>query len=466
MVRDIKRVRDRVPVLPTMAAWPTAPEAPGNAELTRSARRDATPGRGRNATTSPSDAPGPMQVSATDRPATAALPKSDKPATPARDKPSTAARSTAPEAVRPTASLEAPADTRGAWRWPKIAAIAASVVAVGAGGWLYRGEVANHVEMAIPPATQAGDDLAEVKQALQQERDKAEKLARELAEAWRALRSQAEAVADNAAQNQELTDLRRALQQTEGQSEAYQELLAQERDRNRALEEQLAARRDATPGRGRNATASLSDAPYPAQATATDKPAPALLRTSDKPVLPAVDKAATVVARPTAPEVSGNPELARSTGRDGTPGRGREVMASLSDTAGPTQATATDKPAPAPLPASDKPAMPAGDKPATMSARLTAPEAPGNPELARLMARASLLLGQGNIGAARTVLERAAETGSAPALFALAETYDPVVLSAWGTVGTQVDFAKARELYAKALAGGVVEAKDRLNALR
>ena len=84
MVRDIKRVRDRVPVLPTMAAWPTAPEAPGNAELTRSARRDATPGRGRNATTSPSDAPGPMQVSATDRPATAALPKSDKPATPRR----------------------------------------------------------------------------------------------------------------------------------------------------------------------------------------------------------------------------------------------------------------------------------------------------------------------------------------------------------------------------------------------
>ena len=102
----------------------------------------------------------------------------------------------------------------------------------------------------------------------------------------------------------------------------------------------------------------------------------------------------------------------------------------------------------------------------TMAARPTAPESPDNPELARLVARASLLLSQGNIGAARTVLERAAETGSAPALFALAETYDPVVLSAWGTVGTQGDVAKAQELYAKALAGGVVEAKDRLNALR
>ena len=97
--------------------------------------------------------------------------------------------------------------------------------------------------------------------------------------------------------------------------------------------------------------------------------------------------------------------------------------------------------------------------------RSTAPEVPSNPEPARLMARASLLLGQGNIGAARIVLERAAEMGSAPALFALAETYDPAILSAWGTVGTQGDVAKARELYGRASAGGVHEAKDRLSAL-
>jgi hypothetical protein len=56
--------------------------------------------------------------------------------------------------------------------------------------------------------------------------------------------------------------------------------------------------------------------------------------------------------------------------------------------------------------------------------------------------------------------------GSAPALFALAETYDPTTLAAWGTFGTQGDVARAQELYAKALAGGVLEAKDRLNALR
>ena len=91
--------------------------------------------------------------------------------------------------------------------------------------------------------------------------------------------------------------------------------------------------------------------------------------------------------------------------------------------------------------------------------------ASGNPEAARLLTRAKLLLSQGNVGAARLVLEHIAESGNASALFALAETYDPSVLSAWGTVGTQSDIAKARELYGRAFDGGVREAKDRLNSL-
>ncbi len=247
-------------------------------------------------------------------------------------------------------------------------------------------------------------ELTDVQRALQQERDKSEKLAHGLATAWRELQSQAAVLADNAAQHQELTDLRQAQQQTERLAATYQELLVQERARNLGLEEQLAARQDATPARGHNA------------------------------------------------------------------------MASLSQTPDPTPAPATDKPATAPLPASDKSMTPAGDRPATMAARSTAPEAqptapetpkaPGDPEPARLMARASLLLGQGNIGVARVVLERAAEMGSAPALFTLAETYDPAVLSAWGTFGTQGDVGKAQELYARAFAGGIREARDRLNASR
>jgi hypothetical protein len=86
-------------------------------------------------------------------------------------------------------------------------------------------------------------------------------------------------------------------------------------------------------------------------------------------------------------------------------------------------------------------------------------------EAAGLLARAKALLGQGNIAAARVVLERAAESGSARATFALAETYDPNVLRTWRTYGTRADGEKARVLYAKAYDGGITSAKDRSDAL-
>ena len=89
----------------------------------------------------------------------------------------------------------------------------------------------------------------------------------------------------------------------------------------------------------------------------------------------------------------------------------------------------------------------------------------GNREATRLISRASALLVQGNIAAARVVLERAAETGSAEANFALAETYDPKVLARWRAYGTRGDAAKARDLYARAYDGGVRAAKDRSRAL-
>jgi hypothetical protein len=87
-------------------------------------------------------------------------------------------------------------------------------------------------------------------------------------------------------------------------------------------------------------------------------------------------------------------------------------------------------------------------------------------EVAKLRARASVLLGQGDIGAARVVLERAADKGSAQAAFELAETYDPLILPRWRTYGTRGDAAKARDLYAKAETGGIKEAKQRSDALR
>ncbi|WP_247509473.1 hypothetical protein [Bradyrhizobium sp. 157] len=86
--------------------------------------------------------------------------------------------------------------------------------------------------------------------------------------------------------------------------------------------------------------------------------------------------------------------------------------------------------------------------------------------VAALLARASALLGQGNIGSARIVLERAVEMGSVQASFSLAETYDPLILAKWGTIGTRGDAARAQDLYAKADAAGIKEAKARIEALR
>ncbi|QOZ11161.1 hypothetical protein [Bradyrhizobium sp. CCBAU 51765] len=108
--------------------------------------------------------------------------------------------------------------------------------------------------------------------------------------------------------------------------------------------------------------------------------------------------------------------------------------------------------------------------PATRSVEATVAEpltaANQNEAEARLIPRAKALLDQGNIGAARIVLELAAEKDIAQASFMLAETYDPAVLSAWGTYGTRGEAAKARELYAKAHRGGIRQAKERLDALR
>ena len=120
---------------------------------------------------------------------------------------------------------------------------------------------------------------------------------------------------------------------------------------------------------------------------------------------------------------------------------------------------------------------PAESSPVTQPAipRNSAPKAPtksaASPGLdhsqpLRLIERAELLLEQGNIGAARNMFDRAAELGSTEALFWLAETYDPLILSMRQTVGTKSDVAKARELYGRALAAGMSQASARLEALQ
>jgi hypothetical protein len=93
-----------------------------------------------------------------------------------------------------------------------------------------------------------------------------------------------------------------------------------------------------------------------------------------------------------------------------------------------------------------------------------APRALANEE--RLLARASTLLRQADINAARGLLEYVLERGSAKAAFMLAETYDPHMLQSWDVRGVAGDPVKARELYERARAGGIRDADGRIVGLR
>ena len=75
-------------------------------------------------------------------------------------------------------------------------------------------------------------------------------------------------------------------------------------------------------------------------------------------------------------------------------------------------------------------------------------------EMATLVKRGKEALIDGDFASARLLLRRAADGGSADAAFALATTFDPVVLRRLSAVGVEADAAMARDWYAKAAALG------------
>jgi hypothetical protein len=86
-------------------------------------------------------------------------------------------------------------------------------------------------------------------------------------------------------------------------------------------------------------------------------------------------------------------------------------------------------------------------------------------ELERLINRGEAFLSQGDVAAARLVLERAAEARDARAALTLGSTYDPNVLRRMGVVGVQPDPEQARSWYERAAEFGSGEANQRLTAL-
>ncbi|MBR1155268.1 hypothetical protein [Bradyrhizobium sp. JYMT SZCCT0428] len=288
-----------------------------------------------------------------------------------------------------------------------------------------------NIETQLALSGKAGEEAAQVTKAaesarlsLQKEHDRAEALTSELARAQRDIETQV-ALASKA--GDEAAQLKQHKEAAESATAELRLSLQKEHERAEALTSELArARRDietqvALASKAGDEAAQLKQHKEAAE-SATAELRQSLQKERDRVQALAPGR------EPTQPTIGARIEVERVS---------NSQIAQVTQAA---EAAATEQPA--------------------------AAEAQGIAEAARLLARASALVGQGNIGAARIVLERAVETGSAQASFMLAETYDPLVLSTWKTYGTRGDVTKARELYARALAGGIQEAKDRSVALR
>ena len=86
-------------------------------------------------------------------------------------------------------------------------------------------------------------------------------------------------------------------------------------------------------------------------------------------------------------------------------------------------------------------------------------------EIATLVKRGQDFIANGDLAAARLLLRRAAEAGSAEAALTLGTTYDPVMLQRLGAIGTTADPAQARHWYQLAAELGSTAASQQLAGL-
>lgn len=86
-------------------------------------------------------------------------------------------------------------------------------------------------------------------------------------------------------------------------------------------------------------------------------------------------------------------------------------------------------------------------------------------EIATLVKRGQDFIANGDLAAARLLLRRAAESGSAEAALTLGTTYDPVMLQRLGAIGTSPDPAQARHWYQRAAELGSTAASQQLAGL-
>ena len=126
--------------------------------------------------------------------------------------------------------------------------------------------------------------------------------------------------------------------------------------------------------------------------------------------------------------------------------------------ASPAPAEAMPAPAPAPQLTT---APPSNDAAAPPPASLSL----ASDEIAMLLNRGKDAFSTGDLAAARLLLRRAAEAGSAEAALALGATFDPLVIRRLGAIGAAPDAAQARQWYQKAVALGSPTASQPLATL-
>ncbi len=266
--------------------------------------------------------------------------------------------------------------------------------------------------------------------AFRKERDKSETLARELASARKEAEARSALLAAAHAEVLQVTETNRAIA-------AEQKLtLASERDRADALTRELTSVRNELEAGNRQIAALNALHTLHSRESAVDSSQERMANSSSR----------TIEGKGRSPEQISGEAVASTSGRS-----------SVSESPRPeAQSTAREA-------ASDL-----GPKVAMGTERSTSASA-ASPSLVdeqRLLARANALLRQGDISGTRLLLEHALERGSPRAAFMLAETYDARVLRSWRARGISGDLTKARELYERAQAGGIEDAKERIETLK
>jgi hypothetical protein len=126
--------------------------------------------------------------------------------------------------------------------------------------------------------------------------------------------------------------------------------------------------------------------------------------------------------------------------------------------ASPAPAEAMPAPAPAPQLTT---ALPSNDAAVAPSVSLSL----ASDEIAMLLKRGKDAFSTGDLAAARLLLRRAAEAGSAEAALALGATFDPLIIRRLGAIGAAPDAAQARQWYQKAVVLGSTTASQPLAQL-